>query len=119
MNYKLKENAGATGLDRGRVYSAKEIEENFPHGGAKRLLATNSIEETSEKVTTDAEGDVPEPTDLTGSPLPLSKEDGKAEEAEAQRKGAMPAGDGTKARTASEAEVKKVQAAEAKAAEKK
>lgn len=115
MNYKLKQNAGATGLESGRVYTREELEKVEALGGFERLVSTGVLEETSEKRGAADDGVDPRSADEnTGNPPPLSKEEGKVEEARAQREGAMPAGDGTKARTASAADVKKAQAEEAK-----
>jgi hypothetical protein len=88
MNYKLKENAGATGLTRGKVYTAKQIDDLPGMGGVQRLLQTGAIEETSEAASTetsDAEARAAE--NVTGNPPPLSKEEGKEEEARVQRHG--------------------------------
>jgi hypothetical protein len=88
MNYKLKENAGATGMTRGRVYSAKELNDLPGMGGVERLLKTGAIEETSEEVTRDeSDAEARAAENVTGNPPPLSKEEGKEEEARVQRHG--------------------------------
>lgn len=86
MNYKLKDNASATGLDRGVVYTEKEINDLKAQGGVARLVANGAIEVTDQPATSQSDpGDGRDADNVTGSPPPLSTEPGKKEEARIQR----------------------------------
>lgn len=81
MNYKLKENAGATGLVRGRVYTEKQINDLPGMGGVARLTSTGAIEATDEQPTpADADAQARSAENTTGNPPPLSKDADKQEQ---------------------------------------
>lgn len=82
MNYRIADNSGITGLERGKVYTREEIEKNHPGlGGVDRLLGHKTLVETTDKPTSAAEQVDPLAPELnTGNPPPISRDEERQEE---------------------------------------